>query len=391
MTFDILTLATFIFSGALICWIYILYYIFLKLTCKLFSKYISPDPNYKPTVSIIIPTYNEQADIKLKIENILNCTYPKDLTEIIVVDSCSNDGTRQIVESFSKSGVTLIKETQRKGKALALHIGIKAAKHDFVLVTDANCYFSPNTIGEILSYFSNRIVGGVTAGLSNPPHKNSILNFGSRAYWHADFNIKLKEASLHSVIGMIGELMAFRRSIFEKSEFTDWHCNNGADDTALSYFIINKGYRILMAENTLVSEKSAQNYPDLLRQRGRVIAQNIHNSLKMTPILGLKFGWYSVLILPTRRFIALLSPYLLLLNISTTFLLYLKDDGIFLLSVLLFQLIIFILAIPIFRFRFAILCHHFLLINVVIVYGWYIYFTDKNLNIWKSIQSSRNH
>ena len=81
-----------------------------------------------PKVSIIIPTYNEAEIIRFKLANTSRLSYPKDLMEIIVVDSNSNDGTTQIVKDFTQQNpdlnITLIAEQERKGKSHALNTAL---------------------------------------------------------------------------------------------------------------------------------------------------------------------------------------------------------------------------------------------------------------------------
>jgi glycosyltransferase involved in cell wall biosynthesis len=70
-------------------------------------------------VSIIIPTYNEANLIESKLNNIVSQSYPKELMEVIVVDSASSDGTqsavRKWVESHRDVKAVLVEEPVRKG------------------------------------------------------------------------------------------------------------------------------------------------------------------------------------------------------------------------------------------------------------------------------------
>jgi glycosyltransferase involved in cell wall biosynthesis len=61
------------------------------------------DPGYRPKVTIVVPTYNEAGLIKEKLDNITSQDYPKELLEIIVVDSVSTDGTPSIVREWMES------------------------------------------------------------------------------------------------------------------------------------------------------------------------------------------------------------------------------------------------------------------------------------------------
>ena len=81
----------------------LLYYLYLR------SRWLGKpwdskrDPGYRPKVTIIIPTYNEAGLIKEKLDNIASQDYPKELLEIIVVDSASSDDTSNIVREWMES------------------------------------------------------------------------------------------------------------------------------------------------------------------------------------------------------------------------------------------------------------------------------------------------
>ena len=58
--------------------------------------------NYKDTISIIIPTYNEEKFIRKCIDSILNTDYPKDLIQVIFIDGESKDNTCNIINEYMK-------------------------------------------------------------------------------------------------------------------------------------------------------------------------------------------------------------------------------------------------------------------------------------------------
>jgi len=81
----------------------VLYYLYLR------SKWLNKpwdlgrDPSYRPRVTIIVPTYNEANLIRRKLDDIASQDYPRELVEIIVVDSVSTDGTPSIVREWMES------------------------------------------------------------------------------------------------------------------------------------------------------------------------------------------------------------------------------------------------------------------------------------------------
>ena len=94
-------------------------------------------------LSIIIPCYNEKGSILNLVQKVLES--PVKNKEIIVVDDCSKDGTREILETEVKPLVSqVIYHEENKGKGGALHTGFKAAKGDAIIVQDADLEYDPN-------------------------------------------------------------------------------------------------------------------------------------------------------------------------------------------------------------------------------------------------------
>jgi glycosyltransferase involved in cell wall biosynthesis len=98
------------------------------------SLHISQTP--KTTVSVIIPTFNQEKLIGECIGSLLCQSYEQELIEIIVVDNGSTDGTAEIVKTFP---VKLIMETKR-GPAAARNAGIKIAAGEILIFMDHDCF-----------------------------------------------------------------------------------------------------------------------------------------------------------------------------------------------------------------------------------------------------------
>lgn len=71
----------------------IFYILYMKKIAKNKPWNITMDYNYEPNVSVIIPTYEEEAIIRRKLDNVAEVDYPKEKMEIIIVDSASKDKT----------------------------------------------------------------------------------------------------------------------------------------------------------------------------------------------------------------------------------------------------------------------------------------------------------
>ena len=118
-------------------------------------------------LSVIMPVYNETDTIQAILKRVQAVAIDK---EIIVVDDCSTDGTREKLEALDATdNVSVVYHNQNQGKGAALRTGIELARGDLVLIQDADLEYDPQEysklIGPILEgkadvVYGSRFVGG---------------------------------------------------------------------------------------------------------------------------------------------------------------------------------------------------------------------------------------
>lgn len=89
-----------------------------------------------PLVSVIMPVYNGQRYLKEAVDSILSQTYAN--FEFIIVNDCSTDGTKNILESYDDKRMRILNNKRNKGHTFSRNMGIKAAKGDYIAVMDAD-------------------------------------------------------------------------------------------------------------------------------------------------------------------------------------------------------------------------------------------------------------
>ncbi len=123
-------------------------------------------------VSILVPVYNEERTIRTTIDSILKSDCPD--SELIVINDGSTDGTENKLRDFIDSGQILYIKKRNGGKASALNMGIKAAKGEVVIFTDADSFFLPQTVRLITRWFGDPSIDAV-CGNDAPLHPDTAI------------------------------------------------------------------------------------------------------------------------------------------------------------------------------------------------------------------------
>ncbi len=99
-------------------------------------------------LSVVIPVYNEQATLRTIVARVAGIPIPK---EIILVDDCSTDATREILETLTQvQDICVIFKQKNEGKGAALRTGFAAARGDVVVVQDADLEYDPRDFPALL-------------------------------------------------------------------------------------------------------------------------------------------------------------------------------------------------------------------------------------------------
>ena len=280
-------------------------YIYSKREMKL------PEIENLPTVTLIIPMYNEEKVIKEKIENTYRIDYPEDKLKVIIVDDYSTDNSEKIAsECINKNGfkVSVVKNEGGKGKARGLNWIFSKISSEITVITDADAILKEDSLLQVVKNYSNQNTGGVTGKIVIISDKTRISKSQEDSYRHYFDLWRQGESNIASVSVCNGPLMSFRTKLLQQIKIDP---NAYADDSDMLYKIIGLGYNVVYEKNAVVYERVP------LTLKGRTIQKMKRiNGLRKVYLNNLKLlgkGKFGTIVYPYALLTHLISPFVVLL------------------------------------------------------------------------------
>ena len=277
----------FVFFVVVLC-IQLLYFLLVYSRLAYFKE---TKGNFKQAVSVVVCGYNEADNWKRLIPLLIEQDYPS--YEVVIVNDQSNDNTHFIFKEWDwhpKIKVVSIDEHVKKtiGKKFALTLGIKAASHDYLLLTDADCYpKDANWISTMVQHFSEKteIVLGYGAHERQAGFLNKLLRFDT-------FQIAMQYLS-YSLIGHtymgVGRNLAYNKSLFfdNKGFASHLHLPSGDDDLFIREVSTKNNVSIALSPSAQTLSVPKETWLAWVKQKTRHLSTGGHYSLKHQFLLAL--------------------------------------------------------------------------------------------------------
>ncbi len=176
-----------------------------------------PDPDHKPTISILVAARNEETHLPACLDALRAQQYPPSRYEIVVANDQSTDATGHIIQSYMDQdarikGVSVV-HSDEAGKPNAIHQAAEAASGDILVITDADCSPPSDWLPNLVSYFADPTLGMVCGITTIIAHR---LN---EQVQQIDWMYLTTLGSLFSLLGhpvtALGNNMALRRKTYE--------------------------------------------------------------------------------------------------------------------------------------------------------------------------------
>ena len=269
-------------------------------------------------ISVIICARNEDDNLTEFLPKVLSQDYKN--FEVVVVNDCSWDNTEHVIDEFSKIFPNLrkanIKEDAyyKHGKKFAMLVGIKAATHNRLVFTDADCYpASTKWLSEMAQSFNNE--KEIVLAYGAYEKKNGFLNLLIR-YDTFSIAVQYLSAALKGKAYMgVGRNLAYTKELFfrEKGFSKHYHIQSGDDDLFVNQAANDKNVNICIDKEAITYSKPKLSLKEWRIQKARHLSTSPlytqASQLKLAfNYFSLYFFYFSLLALLSQSSTLLLFP-----------------------------------------------------------------------------------
>jgi cellulose synthase/poly-beta-1,6-N-acetylglucosamine synthase-like glycosyltransferase len=166
-----------------------------------------------PMVSIVLPAYNEEVQIRGAIESLLAQDYPSDRRQILVLSDASTDRTDDIVREYASRGVELLRMPVRGGKTAAENASCRLLRGEIVVNTDASIRLHPSAVRELVRHMADPQVGVASGRDVSIALQEAAANVAEAGYVGYEMWVRALETQFGGIVGASGSGYAIRTSL----------------------------------------------------------------------------------------------------------------------------------------------------------------------------------
>jgi len=272
-----------------------------------------------PTVTVVVPCWNEERTVEKTVLSLLHLNYPKDKVKIFLVDDGSTDGTFEVIRKFDgtdpsngdshKYSNIKVFRKENAGKYTALNLGLRHLETDFFGCLDADSIVDPEALIRIMSYFEkDESVMAVSPSIVvyNP---KGFIQKAQVAEYHMSVFIKKMLGFMGAIHVAPGPLTIFKREVFK--DLGPYRHAHNTEDMEIAYRMQKNYYKIDQCNDAYVHTNVPGTVTKLFKQRLRWIYGFINNTIDYRNMMFKKmYGDFSVFALPVGVFSILAVGFL---------------------------------------------------------------------------------
>ncbi|MBX7223040.1 MAG: glycosyltransferase [Blastocatellia bacterium] len=278
----------------------------LAIRSRLVDHQVQPTAGCTPSVSVIVPAYNEEKVIVQTIRSLLLADETR--FDIIVVDDGSSDTTYQTaLAAFGNHPRVRVLTKPNGGKSQALNFGMAQTKADILVIMDADTVFHPQAINRLVAHFQNPQVGAVAGNAKVGNRINLLTRWQALEYVTSQNLDRRAYETLNSIAVVPGAIGAWRRElVLAAGGFTN---DTLAEDADLTFAILKMGFRIQYEDQAIAYTEAPDSVGAFLKQRFRWMFGSLQTVWKHREVLFRpRFKALGMVVVPNVLIFQILFP-----------------------------------------------------------------------------------
>ncbi len=283
--------------------LFIMLYFQVFLLLTYFEKrnsfgYAKSETDYSPTVTILVPCFNEETTLAITVESLLNLDYPSDQLSIYLIDDGSTDSTAEVMHKYA-SGYPQIKTFHKEngGKWRALNFGLEHTTSEFVGCLDADSFVDKGALREIMHHFQTHPDVMTVTPSMRIWRPNTLVRKMQNSEYDLGVFVRKTLSLLNAIHITPGPFSIFRKKVFD-SIGPYRHAHN-TEDLEIAMRMQKAGMKIGNAHKAIVYTVGPANAYRLYKQRVRWTGGYLKNMVDYrNMIFSRKFGHLSLIVLP---------------------------------------------------------------------------------------------
>jgi peptidoglycan-N-acetylglucosamine deacetylase len=227
------------------------------------------DPNYEPSVAVLIPAYNEEKVIERTVRSVLDSDYAH--LRAIVIDDGSSDATVEVCrQAFSKEiaeGRVTVLSKPNSGKAAALNFGLEHVTEEIFVGIDADTIIAADAVSKLVPHFEDARVAAMAGNAKVGNRVNLWTRWQALEYITSQNFERRALNTLNAVSVVPGAIGAWRTAGVRAAG--GYHHDTVAEDADLTMALLEAGYRVNYEDRALAYTEAPTTANGLMRQRFR--------------------------------------------------------------------------------------------------------------------------
>jgi len=254
--------------------------LWLLCRCTREETAVPSDPSAWPTVSIVIAAHNEEQVIGRRIDNLLSLDYPPNHLQILIGSDGSTDRTSEIVRLYRRPRIEFHDFALQRGKAQVLNDLVAQARGKYIVFTDANTFFEPDAVKELIKGF--RLAPSTCAVVGKLEFRTAEGTVNPDTfYWRYETLLKTLESRFGAVLGANGAIYAVKRAWFRELP-----AGTIVDDFLIPMLMrLERGGMVIFRPAAKAWEMVPETVRDEFRRRVRIGAGDAHALRHTWPLL----------------------------------------------------------------------------------------------------------